>query len=61
MKLEEYKARMAEELKQLDRQNPGDRKSGAYRLLSRAATDRELETGEWMELHEVYWNEVKRQ
>lgn len=61
MKLEEYKAQMAEELKQLDWQNPGDKKSGAYQLLSRAATDRELETGEWMELHEMYRNEVKRQ
>lgn len=61
MKLEEYKARMAEELKQLDWQNPGDRQSGAYRLLSRVAIDRELETGEWIELHEMYRNEVKRQ
>ena len=61
MKLEEYKAQMVEELKRLDWQNPGDKKSGAYRLLSRAAIDRELETGEWIELHEMYRNEVKRQ
>lgn len=61
MSLEDYKALMAEELKKLDWQNPGDRQSSAYRLLSRAATDRELETGEWMELHEMYWNEVKKQ
>jgi len=61
MTLDEYKTRMESELKKLDWHNPGDRESGAYRLLSRAATDRELQLNEWMELHEMYWKEVKKQ
>ena len=36
MILEEYRARMAEELKKLDWQHPADKESSAYRLLSEA-------------------------
>ena len=32
MTLEDYKARMAQELEKLDWQHPGDKESGAYRL-----------------------------
>lgn len=60
MKLEEYKARMAEELKKLDWQHPGDKESSAYRLLSEAGRDKQLSTQDWMELFDQYSEGVKR-
>ena len=42
MILEEYRARMAEELKKLDWQHPADKESSAYRLLSEASRDKQL-------------------
>ena len=42
MILEEYRARMSEELKKLDWQHPADKESSAYRLLSEASRDKQL-------------------
>lgn len=60
MTLEDYKARMAEELEQLDWQHPGDKESGAYRLLSEAGRDKQLRTQDWIELFRQYQEGVKR-
>lgn len=62
MTLEEYKTRMAEELKKLDPANPGDKESGAYKLLSEAARDREVlkNVNDWVELSNQYWDGVRR-
>ena len=54
MTLEEYSARMTEELKKLDWQHPADKESGAYRLLSEASRDKQLSTQDWMELYDQY-------
>ena len=60
MTLEDYKARMAEELEQLDWQHPGDKESEAYRLLSEAGRDKQLRTQDWIALFEQYQEGVKR-
>ena len=61
MILEEYRARMAKELKKLDWQHPADKESGAYRLLSEASRDKRLSTQDWIALFEQYREGVKRQ
>ena len=61
MILEEYRARMAEELKKRVWQHPSDNKSSAYRLLSAARRDKRLSTQDWIALFEQYREGVKRQ
>ena len=61
MILEEYRARMAEELKKLDWQHPADKESSAYRLLSEASRDKQLSTQDWIALFEQYREGVKQQ
>ena len=61
MILEEYRARMAEELKKLDWQHPADKESSAYRLLSEASRDKRLSTQDWIALFEQYREGVKQQ
>ena len=60
MTLEEYSARMDEELKKLDWQHPGSKESSAYRLLSEAGRDKQLSTQDWMALFEQYREGVKK-
>ncbi len=60
MTLEEYSARMEEELKKLDWQHPADKESSAYRLLSKASADRQLPTEDWMKLYDQYREGVQR-
>ena len=52
MILEEYRARMAEELKKLDWQHPADKE---------ASRDKQLSTQDWIALFEQYREGVKRQ
>ncbi len=59
MTLEEYKARMTEELKKLDWQHPGDKESSAYRLLSEAGRDKQLSTQDWIALFSQYQEGVR--
>lgn len=61
MTLEEYSARMEEELKKLDWHSPGSKESGAYRLLSKASTDKQLPLTDWQKLYDQYREGVKRQ
>lgn len=61
MILEEYRARMAEELKKLDWQHSADKESSAYRLLSEASRDKQLSTQDWIALFEQYREGVKQQ
>lgn len=61
MILEEYRDRMAEELKKLDWQHSADKESSAYRLLSEASRDKQLSTQDWIALFEQYREGVKRQ
>lgn len=60
MTLEDYKARMAQELEKLDWQHPGDKESGAYRLLSEASRDKQLRTQDWIALYNQYREGVRR-
>ena len=61
MTLEDYKARMAQELEKLDWQHPADKESSAYRLLSEASRDKRLSTQDWIALFEQYREGVKQQ
>ena len=61
MILEEYRARMAEELKKLVWQHQADKESSADRLLSEESRDKQLSTQDWIALFEQYREGVKRQ
>ena len=60
MTLEEYSARMAEELKKLDWRDADNKESGARQLLKKASADRQLPTEEWMKLYDQYRKGVQQ-
>jgi len=60
MTLDEYSARMAEELENLDWRDPRNKESSAYRLLSDAARDRALPTRDWQKLFDQYQEGVRK-
>lgn len=59
MTLDEYKSRMRDELEKLDWQHPGDKESGAYKLLGEAGRDKQLSTQDWIELFAQYREGVR--
>ena len=59
MTYKEYKEQMEAALDNVDWKNPRDKNSPAYRILARAAADKNLTLDEWQALHDRFYRRTE--